>query len=87
MGGEFETSRGISRVIRIRSLKGWQEGEGDWQNKNFVTYRAYNGATVVGGKQRGRARATEENGPTSYALDPKLSKRRTRENERESRLY
>lgn len=47
----------------------------------------YNGAMVVGGKQRGKARATEENGPTAYALDPKLSKRRTRENERESRLY
>lgn len=42
---------------------------------------------VIGGKQRDKAPATKENGPTLRGLDPKLSERRTRESERESRLY
>lgn len=47
----------------------------------------YNGAMVIGGKQRDKGPATKENGPTLRGLDPKLSERRTRESERESRLY
>lgn len=42
---------------------------------------------VIGGKQRDEASATKENGPTLHGLDPKLSEWRTRESERESRLY
>lgn len=42
---------------------------------------------IIGGKQRDKAPAMKENGPTLRGLDPKLSERRTRESERESRLY
>lgn len=62
------------------------KNEGGWQNKNSQRY-TYNGAMVIGGKQSDETWATKENGPTLYDLDPKLSEWRTRESERESRLY
>lgn len=45
----------------------------------------YNGAMAVGGKQRDKAPATKEDGPTtSYRVDSQVlsERRRTRENER-----